>query len=413
MSRRRGRLHREMRSLADALVAVGEQQSEVIEQHRRRAVDAIERYFLPRLANEGLPLIVALIGSTGAGKSTILNSIAGRPLSRVGVIRPTTRDPVVWTAASNAPSVEWIGRVVADEHPLAASMALVDTPDLDSDLPEHRLRALAIADVSDGLVMVTTAGRYGDARPWEALNGITPRPLAVVINRVPARSSGVKNFLASQLREMSYADAPILTISEQRTDRIGDKLPHQAMRRLLAILTNWSTDPWGLRKLPFERIADRTAADVDAVLESIKTTWVEHDELVAIAASCHQVATADVIAGLKTMTRRRRWRRAVPIDPARSTAVVVAGLAGAAAESFVEATNRGMELPPVMRSMAAGVLARVSWVDPLQSETSIIESLFAEAGSVWAALHPVPSAEAVDALVMGLEMLTDLEWPGA
>lgn len=412
VSRRRGRLHREMRSLADVLLAVGEHHSETIEEHRRRAVDTIERYFLPRLAEEPFPLIVALVGSTGAGKSTIFNSIAGSPVSRVGVLRPTTRDPVVWTAPDHAHTLDWIGRVVSDNHPLAAAIALVDTPDLDSDLPEHRLQALAIADASDALVMITTASRYGDARPWETLKGLTPRPLAVVLNRVPARSSGARNFLATQLRELSYADSPILTIAEQKTDRIGDKLPHQSMRRLLSLVKEWSVDPGGLRKLSFEPLADRTAADVRAVLESLRTTTSESEVLMTIAASCHRDAANEVMVGLKAVPRRRKWRRPIPVDPARSTAVVVGGLAQAAGTSFVEATNQGLQLPIVMRSVAAGVLTRVSAINPVESDGSALETLFAEAGAAWAALFPLPSAGSIDSLSVGVEMLTDLEWPG-
>ncbi|MEX0699953.1 MAG: GTPase [Acidimicrobiia bacterium] len=412
MSRRRDRLHREMRSLADTLIAVGEHHSEIIEAHRRRAVDTIERYFLPRLAEEPFPLIVTLVGSTGAGKSTILNSIAGSPVSQVGVLRPTTREPVVWTGPVHARTLGWIGRVVADDHPLAAAVALVDTPDLDSDLPEHRLQALAIADASDALVMVTTASRYGDARPWEALTGLTPRPLAVVLNRVPARNSGARNFLATQLREMSYPDSPILTIGEQKTDRVGDKLPHQSVRRLLGLVKEWSVDPGELRKLSFERLADRTAADVRAVLESLRTTKSEHEMLMAIAANCHRDSATEVMAGLRAVPSRRRWHRLVPVDPARNAAVVLAGLAHAAGTSFVGATNQGLQLPSVMRSVAAGVLPRVSAMSPFESDDLAIEALFAGASASWAALFPVPSDGSTDSLSMGVEMLTGLEWPG-
>ena len=37
------------------------------------------------------PLLVVLVGPTGAGKSTLFNTIAGQPASETGVIRPTTR----------------------------------------------------------------------------------------------------------------------------------------------------------------------------------------------------------------------------------------------------------------------------------------------------------------------------------
>src|SRR6185312_15228887 len=41
------------------------------------------------------PLVVLLLGPTGAGKSTLFNTIAGRAASPTGVLRPTTREAVV------------------------------------------------------------------------------------------------------------------------------------------------------------------------------------------------------------------------------------------------------------------------------------------------------------------------------
>ena len=57
---------------------------------------SINEYLLPRLGDLEAPLVVVLIGSTGSGKSTIVNSLATRRISEPGAIRPTTTMPVVW-----------------------------------------------------------------------------------------------------------------------------------------------------------------------------------------------------------------------------------------------------------------------------------------------------------------------------
>src|SRR6478609_6851270 len=58
-------------------------------------VAQLDDYILPRLASIDAPLLAVVGGSTGAGKSTLVNSLVGRRVSAPGVIRPTTRAPVL------------------------------------------------------------------------------------------------------------------------------------------------------------------------------------------------------------------------------------------------------------------------------------------------------------------------------
>ena len=55
----------------------------------------IDDYLLPRLRQMDAPLLMVVGGSTGAGKSTLVNSLVGAPVSAAGVLRPTTRAPVL------------------------------------------------------------------------------------------------------------------------------------------------------------------------------------------------------------------------------------------------------------------------------------------------------------------------------
>ena len=73
------------------------------------ATDAIATRDTAR-ARLGFPssaYVLALVGGTGVGKSTLLNAIAGENVSVASARRPTTSDAVAWVSSSR-------GRELAD-----------------------------------------------------------------------------------------------------------------------------------------------------------------------------------------------------------------------------------------------------------------------------------------------------------
>ncbi len=160
-----------------------------------RLRDHLAGHVRVRAASLDAPLLVLILGPTGAGKSTLFNTIAGRAASPTGVLRPTTRTAVVLVHPDDRPALlagtlalmEPERLHVVEDATIAPGLALVDAPDVDS--IEHANRDLAdrLVEAADLCLFVTTATRYADRVPWTVLERIRERglPLQVVVNRMP------------------------------------------------------------------------------------------------------------------------------------------------------------------------------------------------------------------------------------
>ena len=200
----------------------------------RAVVDQIDDYLLPRLRNIDAPLLTVVGGSTGAGKSTLVNSLVGAPVTTSGVLRPTTRAPVLvcahsdLTAFSGDRVLPGLARVTGgaggpgtlqlmprDDVP--PGLAVLDAPDVDSVVEANRDLAVQLLSAADLWVFVTTAARYADAVPWDVLRTAQERgtALAVVLDRVPPEATAeVAPDLAGMLQRAGLAEARLFVIEE-------------------------------------------------------------------------------------------------------------------------------------------------------------------------------------------------------
>ncbi len=214
---------------------------------RDELLGQVDDYLLPRLSRLDAPLLMVVGGSTGGGKSTLINSLVGSQVSPAGVLRPTTRAPVLvcnpedlrWfegdrvlpqlARTTGGPAGPGALQLVATAA-LPSGLALLDSPDIDSVAAENRLLAGQLLAAADAWLFVTTAARYADAVPWELLHAARDRStsLAVVLNRVPPEATTeVSAHLEQMLGERGLDGTELLVVPESRLE--SGLLPAEAL----------------------------------------------------------------------------------------------------------------------------------------------------------------------------------------
>lgn len=288
---------------------------------RRELAAQIDDYLLPRLQRLDAPLLAILGGSTGSGKSTITNSLAGVDVSPAGVLRPTTRAPVLichpddlgWFSGSDilgdlprvtGNSDEPVAGQVLHLRPVASmtpGVAIIDAPDIDSVENANRELATQLLAAADLWLFVTTAVRYADAVPWEFLERARQRgtELALVMNRVPPGAADeLVGHLAAMLESAGLTGAtntaapgggvPIFPIDEETLD--DGRLAPDAIAGIRDLLNRLGQD------------ADTRAAIVRSTLAGALDSLEERAAIVAAAVDADQTAADELVAVVEHIT---------------------------------------------------------------------------------------------------------------
>lgn len=265
---------------------------------RAEMVDQIEDYVLPRLIQIDAPLLTVVGGSTGAGKSTLVNSVVGSRVTEPGVLRPTTRSPVL---VHNPADAEWFDQqrilpnlarttgtgdgpgalqlVAVDTIP--AGLAILDAPDIDSVEEANRTLAAELLAAADLWLFVTSAARYADQVPWDFLKAAAERStaVAIVLDRTPpAAIEEISGHLARMLISRGLRDSPLFTVPEGTVDDDG-LLPAESVAEIRTWLNTLAAD------------ADARAAVVKQTLDGAVRSLARRVHDVA-EAGAEQVAVA-------------------------------------------------------------------------------------------------------------------------
>ncbi|MBL1292189.1 GTPase domain-containing protein [Streptomyces sp. For3] len=309
-------------------------------QTRTELLAQLDDYLVPRLKDPEAPLLAVIGGSTGAGKSTLVNSLVGCRVSEAGVLRPTTRTPVlvchpddhhwfagvrvlpqltrVWLPPGQVPDPDGLDHLgdgdrddtvlrVETAATLPRGLALLDAPDIDSLVVRNRVLAAELICAADVWVMVTTASRYADAVPWHLLRTAKEydASLVTVLDRVPHQViAEVSRQYAALLTRAGLGDVPRFTIPELPESAGGGSglLPTTAVAPLRAWLTHRAHDPAAR-----QQAVGRTAS---GVIDSLNVRMPELAGAVAAqyAAAVRLTGVVEEAYGKELARVRRRLR---------------------------------------------------------------------------------------------------------
>jgi len=283
--------------------------------------------------------IVALVGATGSGKSSLFNALAGMELAEIGVRRPTTgrATACVWGEDDADPLLDWLEVpkrhrtrretvLDADHESELHGLVLLDMPDHDSTQVAHRLEVDRLVELVDLLVWVVDPQKYAD----EALHHGYLKRLAnhdgvmvVVLNQIdklaPAEAETCKRDLRRLLDSDGLESVRVLVTSATTGHGVDD------LRRLLAEVV----DVQGA-------VAARATADLDRaarrLLDSVAPTEPEAKDLRGaedLVGALAQAAGVPVVLDAVTADYRRqagdamgwpflRWWQRLRPDPLRA-----------------------------------------------------------------------------------------------
>ncbi|WP_375256551.1 GTP-binding protein [Streptomyces sp. PKU-EA00015] len=225
--------------------------------------------------------VVAIAGATGSGKSTLFNALAGVRIAETGLRRPTTSAPIACTWSDGAAGL--LDRLAIPgrlrRRPLAGGdgdeqlhgLVLIDLPDHDSALVQHREQVDRVLALVDAVIWVVDPEKYADA----ALHERYLRPLAghaeitfVVLNQIDRLPGEAADQVLDDLRRLLDEDgvalgehgepgARVLPLSALTGEGVGE------LREMIGEFVQGR-----------EAAALRLSADVDAAAAKLRPVYV-------------------------------------------------------------------------------------------------------------------------------------------
>ncbi len=228
-----------LRAELDALDAAAARQRDApwvpIWERLARRIDGL----LARLAREDEPLLVVLAGGTGAGKSTLANTLAGSAVAATSARRPTTALPTVIGRPAELDAVMRRGVLAGEAEDarlrtapverVPAGLVVVDAPDIDSIETAHRAATERLLEVADVWVWLVTARTYADEAGMAYLRQAAELDVSTLVLLSQATEAEAAEILPDLREKLARAGhhavetchLPTMAVDDQRLGEVG------------------------------------------------------------------------------------------------------------------------------------------------------------------------------------------------
>ena len=325
MARRTQALASNLEALAAALEALRPRAAVPVRRaiERVRADASAVRFHLTR--GDARPLILAVVGGTGTGKSTLVNRLLDSNLTATSFRRTYTAGPIALARRAADLPPGWLGvdheviapddlpargradalAVIEIDHELTRHVVFVDTPDLDGDQPLHHAQADRAFRWADAALFLVTPEKYQmtELLPYYRLAARYELPTLRAMNKAEEQAV-VDDYRNQTGAERVYAiprdDAPYQPPRESNLD---------ALRTAIASVAPSDVD--ARRRGTDNRAADLVDRLRDQIIQPLRDERREADRLVASLRAMETPPPGVDVNPLTQQLQRRLQQRSV------------------------------------------------------------------------------------------------------